>query len=347
MRRSSGAGSTGRKTGWLSWLIGGAIFGAVVSATLRIGDAQELLRLLHRVEPGWVLLAALIQATTYISESQVWRAAARAGGSAVPLSTAYQLSIAKLFVDQSVPSGGLSGTLLYVEGLRRSGTPKSVAISALIVDAFSYYCAYALCVAAALVLAVTQKNINATVAAIAVAFVIVSTAFAVGVLLQLGRPTGTLRRALGRYRLMRKALNLVRDVDPALAHNPRLLARAIGWQISIQLLDTATVWVLLLAFGSRVEPGMVFTSYMFSALFRTLSFTPGGLGTFEAASVVILRTAGVPLETAFAATVLFRGLNFWVPMIPGLWCARRVMRFRGPFSQRRSTPSGAFARTTD
>jgi uncharacterized membrane protein YbhN (UPF0104 family) len=61
-------------------------------------------------------------------------------------------------------------------------------------------------------------------------------------------------------------------------------------------------------------------------LFRTLSFAPGGLGTFEAAAVMILKSAGVPLATAFSATLLFRGLNFWLPMLPGMWFARRALR---------------------
>jgi Predicted integral membrane protein len=75
---------------------------------------------------------------------------------------------------------------------------------------------------------------------------------------------------------------------------------------------------------------------MFSALFRTISVSPGGLGTFEAASVIILRGAGVPIQIALSATVAFRGLSFWLPMLPGLWCARRVTRGRGPFGRRTS-----------
>lgn len=329
----SGVSHAPRTSGrWLSWLIGAAIFGAVVIATLQVSDATEFVRLLERVDLRWVLVAAVAQTVTYLAESQVWRGVTGAAGSRLPLSTAYQLSIAKLFVDQAVPTGGLSGTLVYVEGLRRIGVARSVAISGVVVDTFSYYCAYALCVAAALVIAVAQRNINGPIAAIAVLFAISSTVFAVAVLMQFGWKSGPLRGTLERHRMLRRVLGLLRDIDPRLAHDPRLLTRAIGWQLSIQMLDAATVWLLLLALGAPTDPRAVFTSYMFSALFRTLSVSPGGLGTFEAASVVILRTAGVPIETAFAATLLFRGLNFWLPMVPGVWCARRVMRSQGPFS---------------
>jgi len=31
------------------------------------------------------------------------------------------------------------------------------------------------------------------------------------------------------------------------------------------------------------------------------------------------------VEAALAATLLLRGLTFWLPMVPGLWLARREM----------------------
>jgi len=34
---------------------------------------------------------------------------------------------------------------------------------------------------------------------------------------------------------------------------------------------------------------------------------------------------GVEVEAALAATLLLRGLTFWLPMVPGLWLARREM----------------------
>jgi glycosyltransferase 2 family protein len=50
---------------------------------------------------------------------------------------------------------------------------------------------------------------------------------------------------------------------------------------------------------------------------------PLGLGTFEAACVGMLSLLGVAIEAALAATLLLRGLTFWLPMVPGLWLARR------------------------
>jgi len=317
---------------WLSWLIGIAVLGAVIMVCLRISDIYAFAQVLQRTQWSWLLLAALAQTITYFSEAFVWRGALRPAGELLPLTTALQLSAAKLFVDQAVPTGGLSGTLVYVQGLRRTGTSQRAAISGMIVDAASFYAAYALCVAAALVVAVAIDNINGTVAAIAVAFMILSSGFAVAVLLQFGHWSGPLSRRLEHFALTRHMLELMRAVDPRIARSPRVLLPAIGWQATIQLLDALSVWLLLQALGWSATLPAVFTAYMFAALFRTISISPAGLGTFEAASVLLLRATGMPIEFALSATLLFRLLNFWLPMLPGLWAARRVLQARGPFS---------------
>jgi hypothetical protein len=37
----------------------------------------------------------------------------------------------------------------------------------------------------------------------------------------------------------------------------------------------------------------------------------------------MLSLLGVAIEGALAATLLLRGLTFWLPMLPGLWLAKR------------------------
>lgn len=53
---------------------------------------------------------------------------------------------------------------------------------------------------------------------------------------------------------------------------------------------------------------------------------PGGMGIFEAASVVTLKLVGVSVPVALVATLFFRGLSFWLPMVPGLIFSRGARR---------------------
>jgi Mg2+-importing ATPase len=101
-----------------------------------------------------------------------------------------------------------------------------------------------------------------------------------------------------------------------------VISKSGGYQLAILLLDTATVWFLILSLGEVSSPAGVFVSFILSNLFRIIGILPGGLGSFEAASVVTLGLAGVPVTVALAATLLFRGLSFWLPMFPGLVFSR-------------------------
>jgi Mg2+-importing ATPase len=95
--------------------------------------------------------------------------------------------------------------------------------------------------------------------------------------------------------------------------------------LAIVLLDAATIWFLIRALGTDAPMSGVFASFVISTLFRTIGILPGGLGTFEAASVLTLKLVGVSVAVALSATLLFRGLSFWLPMIPGLFLSRRAL----------------------
>jgi Mg2+-importing ATPase len=82
--------------------------------------------------------------------------------------------------------------------------------------------------------------------------------------------------------------------------------------------------------GVTASVSGVFVSFMIASLLRTMGIVPGGLGTFEATSVLMLRMVGIDVAVALSATLLFRGLSFWLPMFPGYWCSRRLLVAPGP-----------------
>jgi len=66
-----------------------------------------------------------------------------------------------------------------------------------------------------------------------------------------------------------------------------------------------------------------FPSFILASIVASLGPIPLGLGTFEATCVSMLGVLGVPLEAALTATLLLRGFALWLPMVPGLWLAKR------------------------
>jgi uncharacterized membrane protein YbhN (UPF0104 family) len=65
---------------------------------------------------------------------------------------------------------------------------------------------------------------------------------------------------------------------------------------------------------------------MIANIVRTISFIPGGLGTFEATAVLMLKMGGVSVAVGLSTALLFRGPTFFLRMAPGLWFSRRLTK---------------------
>ena len=313
-----------RAVRWLPWLLGMAGLVVVVLVALHMSEERAFLSLMEQAQPRWLLWAVGLQAATYLAQAEIWRIVVHRAGSTLRFGLAYALSLEKLFVDQALPSMGISGTAVVVRALEQRGTARPAVMSAVAVDAGSYYIAYVLNLALALTILVVAGHATPLILTGAMLFFIFGTAVATAVMSLSGRsPTRTARRLL-RVPGIGRAVGLLQEADPHIARDPRLVLQATVLQMAIALFDASTMWVLIRALGAWADPGAVFASFMIASLLRTFGFVPGGLGTFEAASITTLTVAGIPLPVALSATLMFRGLSFWLPMLPGLVLARRL-----------------------
>jgi Mg2+-importing ATPase len=317
--------SLSRGAAWASWLLGAALLAALIAAVVRASEARAFVGVLERANHWWILLAVLLQLATYVAQGSVWRRVVGAAGHHVSRSTAFELGLAKLFADQALPSAGLSSGILIAKSLERRDVPPGAVRASVLVDIASYQAAYGLALVGALVLLAWHGEAHAVVVAAAVVFFLFSTALSGSVIVLAGKRHDRLARRLGRIPGARAAIEFVAGADKALVRDRRVLVGTVGLHLMIVSLDAATMWTLVHALGANVPPGGVFAGFMVASLVRTMGVVPGGLGTFEATSVVMLRLAGIDLAGALSATLLFRGLSFWLPMLPGYWSSRRVL----------------------
>src|SRR6059058_5268154 len=87
--------------------------------------------------------------SSIVCAAAVWHGVLRRSGGAMPLWALVPLGLAKLFVDQIVPTAGVGGTMLVVRGLVRRGVPLPLATAALLMDLLSFYAAHVLAVSLA------------------------------------------------------------------------------------------------------------------------------------------------------------------------------------------------------
>ena len=307
----------------MPWVFGLLTLFALVLVVLHFGTIEQFTRLAWAARPEWFLLACVAQVATYGCASLVWRQALRRAGHPRSLSTLVPLGIAKLFTDQVVPSGGVSGAILVARGLARRGVPTIVTMAVLLVGLVSYFGAYLASVLTSLGILWLHNRANAALFVVVAIFVAIVVAIPTGVLWMKQwahrLPAIWVRRLPGTALL----LKAIAEAPTDLLRDPVLLTETVTLEFAVFALDALTLWLVFRALGDTPAIWVAYVSFIMASMAATLGPIPLGLGTFEAACVGMLSLLGVTIETALAATLLLRGLTFWLPMVPGLWLAKR------------------------
>ncbi len=322
--------SVGRSKALRRWLPGLVVLAGVVIAVGGLGEERRFAELVHRAHPAWLLVVAALQVATYATLAWIWRrAAARYGARPPSLGSLIDLALAELFVDQAVPSGGLSGTVLVVRVLERRGLAPRAAAAAVTVSLVGFYGAQAVAVPSAFLVLALHRDVNrhvVVVAAVATAVALLTPTLAY---LLSHQARGRLPRAVMRLGIVARARSVIDRAPRDLRRRPALVGEAIGARLAIMLLDGTSLAAALASTGQTVELDLVVAVFVLASAVASVSFLPGGLGGFEAASIALLALLGIPVEAAAAGTLLLRGFSFWLPMVPGAWLARRASRQEG------------------
>jgi uncharacterized protein (TIRG00374 family) len=325
------AGETPKKSGMrrvLAWLPGLMLLAGLVAVVSHFGEGRKFAHLLQQARPAWVLVAALCQAATYVCAAAVWQRVLHKARGRCTVRSLVPVAVARLFVDQVLPTAGFGGRLLVVKALQKRKVHTRLAVAAILVDLLTLYVAFAACVVASLGIVAVQRDLNRLVLMLAGLFPIFALSIPATVLwLSHGRgPAPELPRWM---RWVPRAADLFEQVSRAprrlIRNRPVLLEDGV-LQLLIFLLDGATLWATLRAVGYDLNPAAAFASFIFAQVAATVLLVPGGLGTFEASSVAMLTLFRVPVEAALTATLLFRGLSYWLPMAPGFWLSRRELK---------------------
>ena len=315
----------GRMRRIIAWLPGILALIALGIVLLQLGEMERLLTVLGHLSPSWIGLAALPQLATYAAAASVWYVVLWRAEHRRHLSGLYLLGVAKLFIDQALPSGGVSGSLLVVAALRRRGVATRIATAVLLVGLISYYLASIIGAGVSLIIMALNQTLSGKVVLLVVSFLFLALALILA-LFKLRQRSPRLERWLGYLPIGRPFWDAIRDAPVTLLKDVPLLLATTLLQICIIALDTTTLWILLKALGAGTPYAGAFAGFVLASIFADVAPIPVGLGSFEVALVALLSVAGTDLAAATAGTLLLRGLSFWAPMLPGLWLARREIR---------------------
>jgi uncharacterized membrane protein YbhN (UPF0104 family) len=122
---------------------------------------------------------------------------------------------------------------------------------------------------------------------------------------------------------------------------PRWL-RAVAWTAGKVGLDLLSLLAALLAVNADVRPALVVLAYVAAMVLASIPITPGGLGFVEAGLTATLVVSGVPAGVAATATLAYRLVSYWLPLVAGVPAYLLFTRRYGTVAIRTATspPSG-------
>lgn len=287
----------------------------------QFGGATTALEALAGISLPLILLGLLLEAVSLVCYSALTRAAlsreTRPG-----FFTILRIDLVGLGINNAVPAGGPTATAVRFRMLTRAGMRLADAASGTTIEISTSVLAIGGIFGLGVVLSLSAiREDPYYLVAGGVVCAVALLALALTALLERFRG-GTLRVVGAAARRMPflsedSATSLVRAIAEDLQKyrsDPRRIIVTAVWAAANWLLDAASLWVFVLAFGYAVDVRYLLVVYGLASILGMLPITPGGLGIVEGVLVPSLIAFGSPHGAALLGVISWRFVEFWLPL---------------------------------
>ena len=300
------------------------LIGAVVVEYLvlpQLAGARKALHTLGKVQPGWLIAGVLLEAAAIASYAELTRTLLPVGRRP-RRTTLLRITMSTLGLSHVVPGGTAVGTSMGYRLLTTAGVQGTDAGFAIATEGLGSAVVLNILLWLGLIVSIPLRGFNP----------LYGTAAALGALLLALVGGALLALTKGEERLatvvcwvadhvpfldgpdVSSVLHRVAVRLRGLVAEPGILGRAVLWAALNWLLDMASLWVFLAAFGHRVGPDGLLISYGLANVLAAIPITPGGLGVIETVLTASLVGFGTPRAVALLGVVSYRLVNFWLPI---------------------------------
>jgi uncharacterized protein (TIRG00374 family) len=314
----------------------------------QLAGPRRVAHLVTEVNPLLLLAGVGLEAASLLSYAQLTRTVLPAR-SKVSLFTILRVELTTLSVSHCAPGGSATGTAIGYKLLTQSGAGGGDVGFALALQAIWSALILNVILWIALIVSIPVYGFSA-VYLLAAALGVVLLAITVTLFFMLTRGEERMADALevAASRLPFVDAKSLRGIFLRLAQRLSdlvaqrgVLMRASGWAAANWLLDAASLWVFIGAFGQWVNPDGLLVAYGLAYVLAAIPITPGGLGVVEATLTSILVGFGTTRGVATLGVVAYRLINFWLPIpLGGLAYVSLQVDPRDP-AQRRSLLASA------
>jgi uncharacterized protein (TIRG00374 family) len=319
---------------WLPFLVKPLRHGIVIFILLLIieylvvpelVDASKDLYLLGQLNPAWLAAGVALEGLSLFCYGLLTQAVLPPGAKNPGLSRLFRIDLAAAAVAHVIPAGtlgsaGLGYHLFTAEGIK--GRHAAVMMAA---KGLGSTVVLNILLWLSLVISIPLAGfhpIYVTVAIIGAVLMLAIAALVLGFTRGAERASRILRTVGDRIpgltgeRLEHAIQDSSRSLS-ALGRDRRTLAWSLTWASLNWLLDAASLWCFIAAFGRFVNPVELFAAYGIANVAGALPVTPAGLGVVDSLAPLLLVSFGVTRSVATLGVLGWRLVNFWLPIPAG------------------------------
>jgi len=319
---------------WLPFLVKPLRRGILVFALLLVIEylvvpelvgASKDLSLLGRVNVGWLVAGVVLEGLSLFCYGLLTQAVLPPDAHNPGLSRLFRIDLAAAAVAHVIPAGtlgsaGIGYRLFTAEGIKGRDAAVMMATkglgSTVVLNVLLWL---------SLVISIPLAGfhpIYLTVAVIGAVLMLATGILAFGITRRSERASRILRAVGNRIPgLTGDRLELaIRDAGnslSALARDRGTLVMSLTWASLNWLLDVASLWCFVAAFGRLVNPVELFAAYGIANVAGALPVTPAGLGVIDSVTPLLLVSFGVTRSVATLGVLGWRLVNFWLPIPAG------------------------------
>jgi uncharacterized protein (TIRG00374 family) len=286
-----------------------------------VGASKDL-GLLARVDAVWLVAGVVLEGLSLFCYGLLTQAMLPPGSFNPGLSRLFRIDLAAAAVAHVIPAGtlgsaGIGYRLFTTEGIKGSDAGVMMASkglgSTVVLNILLWL---------SLVVSIPLAGfhpIYVTVAIIGAVLLLAIAALAIGITRGVGRASRILHAVGDRIpglsgdRLERGMLDTAASLS-AIARDRRILVMSLTWASLNWLLDAASLWCFVAAFGRLLNPVELFAAYGIANVAGALPITPAGLGVVDSLAPLLLVSFGVTRSVATLGVLGWRLVNFWLPI---------------------------------
>jgi len=302
-----------------------------------IGKLKDIETLMAQMAPAWLFLAVSAQVLTYLIYALVLKLLIKDKPGIVDFFLLFKFSIAIIFVNEVLPTGGISGDGYIFNQLIKRKVSRYNAFTAMVLESISYYAAILilLLVFYTWYLNLVAHNTVLITYTVIIGFVFYILLAIIVLILSNGRNISFAMHKLEKSsfikRLIQKAgiLSLQNENEGTfkmLSRKKKEISQTIVLQLFIIMSDVITVFALVKGFHVVVSFPIIAFGLLLSLIIGALPTSPGSLIVYESAMTYFFTALGVQVHAALIITLLYRFLTFWLPIPIGLLLYRNLQK---------------------